>query len=111
MTEQQLPPAVTVLQYDNTIDDDVSAVRQLVFGHLLSIAAPIVQHYHSDLYHDAIWLSRHLSGPSMTFYWSVDDCGTQIGTDAIGHNRREAYRVTVAIEGYRAVLTMERIEK
>lgn len=79
-----------------TVDESAN----LVFGHLARIAAPIVRCYWSDLYHDAMWLQKHMTGESFTFAWSVDDCGTLIGTDTIAAQRDNRFIFTVtAIDG------------
>jgi hypothetical protein len=59
-------------------------VRALLFGHMVKLAVPVVQHYHSDLYHDARWLEENVSGPT-EFDWLVRPSGTNIaGTAKIG---------------------------
>lgn len=63
-----------------TFDDLATSIRALTFGRLVERAAPIVVHYRSDLYHDALWLAQWLTGPT-TFYFACDDWGTGIGTD------------------------------
>lgn len=55
---------------------------QTVFAELLQLAQPVVEHYHSDLYHDAIWLKDNL--PNLMddgFYFGIRTHGTHIGTD------------------------------
>jgi hypothetical protein len=39
-----------------------------------------VEHYPSDLYHDALWIATNVNGPA-TFYWAPRTWGTDIGTD------------------------------
>jgi hypothetical protein len=55
------------------------SVRALLFGELLKRAQPI-EHYPSDLYHDAHWIAEHVTG-AMTFYWAARTWGSDIGTD------------------------------
>jgi hypothetical protein len=63
--------------WDLTIND---SVRALLFGQLADLAFPVIQHYRSDLYHDARWIRDHVDGPG-EFYFAVCDYGTSIGTD------------------------------
>jgi hypothetical protein len=50
----------------------------LLFGAMADIAVPIVTHYRSDLYHDAMYLRETVS-PTCWFYWVVRPYGTHIG--------------------------------
>lgn len=63
--------------YDKEIND---SVRALLFGVLLKEAWAVLEHYRSDLYHDANWIKKEIEGPC-TFYWSCDGWGTYIGLD------------------------------
>lgn len=85
------------LGYDRDTTDVAKSV-QLVFGHLFRIAAPIVKWYHSDLYHDAMWLREYMVGESFTFLWSVDEDGTLIGTDLIAATRDHKFAFTVKVD-------------
>lgn len=88
------------LLYDNTATGIESAVAE-VFGRLLNLGLPLLTHYHSDLYHDALWLQEHLKGPSMVFFFGIRPTGTSIGRDVKlvrGYNTI-AYRVTVTCDG------------
>jgi hypothetical protein len=90
---------------------NLTDIRQGVFGHLARLAAPIIEHYHSDLYWDAMWIEKHLTadaGDTFSFYFSIDNCGTLIGTDAeLVLQRKNAYRMTAkAIDG-KGTLTIE----
>ncbi len=49
-----------------------------LFGELVKRATPVVEHYHSDLYHDANWLTGHVTGPC-EFLWMARQSGTEIG--------------------------------
>ena len=61
-------------------DDNItSAVKALMFGELVKLAIPVVKHYQSDLFHDALWIEK-LTGPA-EFYFIVRTWGTHIGTD------------------------------
>lgn len=55
---------------------------QTVWAPLAKLAWEVLKSYHTDLYHDAAWLQRHLSSEDgFTFYFAADDYGTAIGTD------------------------------
>ena len=93
-----------VIWCDNTSTDVAHAVR-LVFGRLVRLAGPVIKRYESDLFHDATWLVKHVAGRSFTFFWSVGESGTAIGTDerevtraadVLGHTG--LYRVTVELD-------------
>lgn len=58
----------------------------LLFGELVKLAQPIVEHYHSDLWHDAAWIREHIPtsmavGGAYAFVYGVRDTGTSIGED------------------------------
>lgn len=76
----------------------LTSVRAGVFGELVKLAAPVLEHYHSDLFHDAEWLGKYLNGP-MEFYFSVDDSGTCIGIDErVTLYRAKHYHIIVALD-------------
>lgn len=84
---------------------DVAGCVQLVFGHLVRLAAPIMKAYWCDLYTDALWLQGFVRGESVTFYWSLDESGTSIGTDQpLATTREHKYRFTVTIVGGKSTL-------
>lgn len=60
---------------------DARSVRALLFGAMLQRAAPVLKHYRSDLYHDALWVDDHITD-AMTWTWLVRECGTNLGDDA-----------------------------
>lgn len=84
---------------------DVGQVRAHVFGHLVKLADGVLTAYHSDLYHDALWLRDVLNGP-MTFCWSVGESGTGIGEDEKALYRTHQYRCVVTEERQRWTLTV-----
>lgn len=51
-------------------------VHQPVFVRLFELASPIVRSYHSDLGHDALWLSKAEVG--QMFLWAPRECGTHL---------------------------------
>lgn len=87
-------------------------VRQRTFGHLVRLALPYIEHYHSDLYHDAKWLEKYLT-PGEPFYYGVDAWGTDIGTDrnlVEAFNRENLWKITVENKNGGAwYITIERV--
>lgn len=59
-------------------DAGKSTIRASVFGKMVELSLDRVKHYQSDLYHDAMWIDKNLSG-SMQFDWIARECGTWIG--------------------------------
>lgn len=93
-----MPTAIEETVHFLRHDEDVShSVRALLFGELMKLAAPRVQHYHCDLYHDAHWIGENVSEPT-TFYFGADNCGTAIGTIQEYINRKNVWRVTLVGE-------------
>lgn len=68
----------------------------LIFGQLAKRAAPVITHYHSYLFWDAMWVHTNVRD-SRSFYWGVDEYGTSIGDDPSHARscRRSVYRVSV----------------
>lgn len=85
---------VTVLHGDFDVEGDANSMRALLFGLLADRAFPIVEHYRSDLYHDANWLRRYVTGPGV-FFFAVRTSGTSIGDDErlVSLYNDHAYRV------------------
>lgn len=84
-----------------------SCVNSLLFGEMVRKAIPTLAHYHGDLFHDARWMERYVTGPT-TFWWVHREWGTNIGDDGmmlqavLNANRGEhvkAYRIEVTVEG------------
>jgi hypothetical protein len=71
---------VRLTQGDFENEGDARSIRALLFGAMLDKAEPIVQHYRSDLYHDALWIDKHVNG-EFTWYWMLRKHGTHVGTD------------------------------
>lgn len=97
-------------------------IPQRVFGTLVQLATPVVEHYHSDLFHDARWVTEYLPFPvsnvlnlsplsQYTFYYGVRSTGTSIGTvrNLVEPFNTVTYRCTIAIEARYAdwTVTME----
>ena len=70
----------------------------LLWEALLERALPVVEHYRSDLYWDAQWLDKYVTGPE-EFYFGVHKYGTHIGTDLelIKGYSDVTYHVTVTV--------------
>jgi len=79
---------------------DVADVAQFVFGELVRLSQYTITAYWSDLYHDALWIREYVKGDSYTFFWSVNESGTNIGEDreSVTH-RANAYKITVTCDG------------
>lgn len=58
---------------------DASSIRAAVFGHMVTLATPIVKHYVSDLYHDATWLTNNVEDEYARFLFAVRETGTSTG--------------------------------
>lgn len=69
--------------------------RALIMGELVKLAAPYVKQYHSDFYHDAIWLQANIRG-ECEFYYSFNENGTCISDNALfGLHRKHGYACKV----------------
>lgn len=92
---------------------DVAAVRQFVFAEMVKLAAPVLTHYHSDLYHDALWLNEHVNGTRAVFAWSFNGTGTTIGTDEtlVFSSRSHWVRFTVTAEGGNGTVRYEIVQE
>jgi hypothetical protein len=88
-------PASTFLRYDDEITD---SVRAALFGVLVQLAAPVVEHYQGDLYHDVHWIDRHVTGPA-SFYYGVRDTGTGIGSDRqlVTDHNTQAWQIDLTV--------------
>lgn len=66
---------------DRPTDADTASARRstlaLLYGAMVDRAG-IIQHYRSDLYHDALWLDREIHDAT-TFWWAPYQSGTNIG--------------------------------
>lgn len=75
-----------------TFEEGQRSIRALLFGLIADLAWPIVEHYRSDLYHDAHWITEHVNGPG-TFYFACDEWGTEIGTIHTALTRKHRWRI------------------
>jgi hypothetical protein len=86
-------------------------VRAAIFGRLVRLAKGTLEQYHSDLYHDALWINEHVTGRLAVFFFSYNEGGTTIGTDGSPNLHRDnRYRLVAHIDerGF-AHLTTERL--
>lgn len=75
----QAVPGTTPSIHDLCWDDDFSStVLSKTFAQMVVRAEGVIKSYHGDLFHDAEWLRRNVSGTKQ-FYWSARECGTYIG--------------------------------
>lgn len=81
--------------------------RAMILGQLIKLAAPHVEHYHSDFYHDAMWIQANVRGECL-FYFSFDDYGTDLSEDAlIGLYRQHGYTCEVTNTNGRGMWFLE----
>jgi hypothetical protein len=105
-TQQPTQPWATADAPDNVRDglirltgwfDQINnSVRALLFGEMVK-RSDRVEHYPSDLYHDALWIATNVNGPA-TFYWAPRTWGTDrtlVGTPDEG---KQLYRVDLFCE-------------
>lgn len=78
------------------------SMRAKLFGHMVKLSQPLLQHYHSDLYHDAIQIAK--TEWSNIFYYAANDCGTDIFTDETLINdlytRENVWRIELGMTPY-----------
>lgn len=60
---------------------DIGEAKSHVFGALVRMATPVLEAYHSDLYHDALWLMENLKGSDFTFFYGVAEGSTGMSVD------------------------------
>ncbi|MDQ6616056.1 MAG: hypothetical protein M3083_15305 [Actinomycetota bacterium] len=102
---------VDAIRLTGWFDEINDSVRALLFGQMVARAWGI-EHFHSDLFHDARWLAQHVTGPT-TFYWAPRTWGSDIGTDrclvATPSDGKALYRVELLCEDglWSAVFTTE----
>ena len=71
----------STLFYGGDWEEYKGSIRALTFGVMVELSDGVIQHYQSDLYHDAKWLEQNLVGP-MSFEWVARESGTFIGASA-----------------------------
>lgn len=58
-----------------------TTIKSKTFGVLVELSESRITNYRSDLWHDALWIDKFVTGPT-TFEWVVRDYGTHIGEAA-----------------------------
>jgi hypothetical protein len=111
-----LPQTFTV---HGKVSDNPQESSPETFDLLLTLALPTVEHYRSDLFHDAAWLAKHTPATvelaPFEFYYVVRPFGTHIGTDgdeltrSASHNGDECWRILVTVDRGRTRLTATRV--
>lgn len=61
-------------------DEVTSSTKSAVFGLLVKAAIPVLQHFHSDLFHDALFIEKFLVTTPTTFVYGVRDTGTDLAS-------------------------------
>jgi hypothetical protein len=78
-------PSAQTIRYLATDDGMLDQnVRAKIFGILVSLSQETITHYQSDYYHDAMWLTEHLTQETafpFSFFYAWDNAGSAIGTD------------------------------
>ena len=54
------------------------SVKAGIFGQMVEMAEGVVEHYRSDLFHDATWLQDRVDGTPLTFEFLVRPWGTNV---------------------------------
>ena len=64
-------------------------IKARLFGEMAKLATAELEQYHSDLFHDAMWIERNVTGPTQ-FRWSFDKWGTwTLPYDVAAHSGRD----------------------
>ncbi len=84
MTDQPTP-TTTITTHRlvgwGTFEDLRESILARLFGHMVVLAQPVVEEYHSDLFHDASWLRANVTGET-EFEFVVRTSGTNLGVSA-----------------------------
>jgi hypothetical protein len=94
---------------DPTFPAHRESFRAHLFATLLDLAVPIVEHYRSDLFHDAGWVREHVTGNPLVFWFGARSTGTNLGTDSrlVIEFNDHVWRIEVlSAEGGRASYTV-----
>lgn len=73
--------------------DAQRTIQASTFGKMVELARDRISYYHSDLYHDALWIEKTLTGP-MKFDWIICDSGTFIG-ETVKYLKEDDWRKSV----------------
>lgn len=69
------------LVYGGQWDDIKQTIKAKTFEKMLGLAKERVNHYQSDLWHDALWINEYITG-ACSFDWVARESGTFIGMSA-----------------------------
>lgn len=101
-----LPARVGLTNSDTTpTPSELTSIRALLFGAMVQRAVRTLGAYHSDLFHDALWLEKNFTGEPLTFEWLARESGTNIGESAEAALRMNPTRRSVF---YRIEVTQSR---
>jgi len=73
------------------------SAKAKLFGYLQQEANKHLEHYHSDLFHDALWIGKYVNGHGDYFHYGANDMGTGIGTDDIHLDFRSDLQLSVTV--------------
>lgn len=119
--------------FSSNLEDIALHGTTRIYGRMLEVAFPIVEHFHSDLGHDCIQLHRKLHSylwsltnphrrtlsPAtlpLEFYWSLDDWGTFLieGPWDKAYGRKFVFKLSIWVDSQRSgdslMFKMERME-
>lgn len=105
-------PTTTTILRDGSLTEFTETCRSGTFGILADFAADVVKSYRSDLYNDAIFLSRLMVGTDVSIVYGVRESGTFIAVATPDNeklalaNNSNVIRVDVKIIDGRCVATV-----
>lgn len=102
------PISSDTLVYGGSWKESEYSIRAMLFSRMLDLAEGRIKHYSSDLFHDALWLERNITGP-MGFDWIARESGTFIGDICLDITDSDwedvaRYRFEIREEGQRWML-------
>jgi hypothetical protein len=68
--------------------------KAIIFEKMMELALPIVKHYRSDFYHDAMYLNNLEDRPTV-FYYAIRETGTSIFDAPYMLNGHATFRITI----------------
>lgn len=85
--------------------------RAVLFGKLVELASGVVKLWSSDLYHDAMWLSEHMVGHGVVFYFGVRETGTSLDKSEanVSAFNDSVYRVTARVVNGMSTAQIEKV--
>lgn len=105
MVTTAAPAHVPLYSCDEKFATVARPVRALLFGEMVRRAAPIMEHYQSDLFHDAMWINENVHG-ECAFDWSIRPTGTCLSDSPDPATNDVA--IAAAAVRYRVELVIER---